>query len=477
MTLKYDIVEYTRGRGLEVNLNPDTGKLYAHFIGVDDDQLSLFAGGVFDFVFSQNLAKRQSVQAWRVVKQGGYLVVSAAHDEITASEPPGGFDVVRHQSYNHGAQRLVVFKKRSDKQVNVRPEPWPEKSCCIVRYGGIGDMIQTSSILPGLKAQGYHITLNTDPSGHRIIKHDPNIDHFILQDKNQVPNEELGPYWKALSRRYSKFINLCESVEATFLALPGRMPHLWPHDVRHARLNVNYMEHIHALAGVDLPPQDRFYPTPKEAAWASKQYRRITRFSDKLTKWDKKRGGNGTPTGGTVILWTLSGSSTHKTWPHLDQLLARLLVTYPDVFVVLVGDGLCKLLEIGWENEPRIIERSGVWSVRETLAFAEIADLVIGPETGVIASVAMRPVPKIIFMSHASVENLTKYWTNTISLEPEDCDCYPCHQLHYGKEYCPRDEETGVAVCQAKISVDATEAAIQTAMLYNDTKPKKERAV
>ena len=61
-------------------------------------------------------------------------------------------------------------------------------------------MIQTASVFPHLKEQGYYVALNTDPAGYEIVKHDPHIDEFILQDKEQVPNNELGAFWKNLSK-------------------------------------------------------------------------------------------------------------------------------------------------------------------------------------------------------------------------------------------------------------------------------------
>lgn len=105
MTLKYEIVPYTRGRGLEVNPNPETGKLYEHFIGVDDDQLHLFAGSVFDFVFSQNV-NGNVLGLWRVIKPGGHMVLLAGGDAIKPISK--GFDLVVNQIM--GGKELVVLK-------------------------------------------------------------------------------------------------------------------------------------------------------------------------------------------------------------------------------------------------------------------------------------------------------------------------------------------------------------------------------
>ena len=45
-----------------------------------------------------------------------------------------------------------------------------EKTVCVVRYGGFGDMIQTASILPLLKKQGYRVCVNVTENGSNIIR-------------------------------------------------------------------------------------------------------------------------------------------------------------------------------------------------------------------------------------------------------------------------------------------------------------------
>lgn len=308
--------------------------------------------------------------------------------------------------------------------------PKPEKTCAVVRYGAFGDLIQASSLYPILKKQGYHITLYTTEGGNEIALNDPHIDKIIIQGTEQVPNLALPLFWKALKAKYDKFINLSESVEGTLLALEGRAPHGWPHALRHKMLNVNYNEFMHDLAGLPYEFSQKFYPTDFEKSWAVGEKKRI---------------------GGKVILWSLSGSAVHKTWPYLDNVIARLMMDNPEAKVVLVGDELCQLLEQGWENEPRVIRRSGKWSIRQSLAFAQVADIVVGPETGLMNAVGFEDMPKVIMLSHSSVENLTKHWKNTVSLEAKNTVCFPCHQMHYSFDFCFQDEKTGTARCQADI--------------------------
>jgi len=137
--------------------------------------------------------------------------------------------------------------------------PKPEKTAAVVRYGAFGDLIQASSVIALLKKQGYHTTLYTTKPGYTVTKHDPNIDKFIIQGKDQVPNHALPHFWDAISQKYDKFVNLSESVEGSLLALEGRTQHTWPKNLRHKMLNVNYLEFAHDLAEVPYEFKQKFY--------------------------------------------------------------------------------------------------------------------------------------------------------------------------------------------------------------------------
>ena len=361
----------------------------------------------------------------------------------------GGFDLVHCEERNEKDEYsfLVIFKKISS---GVK-ESWhhrPAKMAAVVRYGAIGDQIQTSSIFPWLKEQGYHLTVYCQSGqGYEAIKHDPHIDRFIIQEKDAVPPQFLGEFWDYTRKKYDKWVNLSESVESTLLASPGRVNWEWPNEVRAKYLDRNYLEWIHELAEVPPPYRPKFYSTEKEKEWARKTKQGI---------------------GKRVVLWSLAGSSGHKVWPHLDAAIAGMMLHYPDVHVVLVGDQSCQILEQGWEKERRVHRQSGKWSIRESMAFAEAADLIIGTETGLLNAAGAMDVPKIVCLSHSSQEMLTKHWVKTIALQqPKGVGCHksPCRQLHGSNGTdtwadCPRHEETGTSLCQFNISPPQMWAAI-----------------
>lgn len=498
----WHVAPYLRGRGLDVGAGDF--KVLPHAISVDNmnhaqfgfsvrpdvfaeaDDLSMFASQSMDFVYSSHTLEHitdypKALAEWfRVVKQGGYLILYLPdEDEYPRVGEPGanpdhkwnvnydkvvaamqqlkGWDLVEFEKRNKTDEYslLFVFKKINSKHNQFSyQKPKPTKTACVVRYGAFGDLMQASSVWAELKKQGYHVTVFSSLPGADVIKHDPNIDNLVLFDKDQVPNGNLVDFWDYQRTLFDKFVNLSESVEGTLLAMRGRTLMYYPPELRHKLMNFNYVEQQHEIAQVPFSvPNTRFYTTAEEREWAKKTRAKMGE--------------------GPVVLWSLAGSSVHKAWPYLDNTIARILLTYPTARVVLVGGPECAILEGGWENEPRVVCKSGVWSIRETLSFLTEADLVVGVETGVLNAASMLPVPKVIFLSHSTEENLTRDWVNTTSLWSKSTKCPgrgdgtvpACHMLHYGWDFCKQDKTTSTAQCQADISVDAAWAAINKYLL------------
>ena len=480
--IRWECIPYFHGRVLDVGCGKY--KTFPHWIGVDNGgvwgkhnadvpledaaKLDIFAGQSCDGVFSSHFLEHipyeivpQTLTDWcRLLRPGGHLMLylpdedeypkigeqysnpdhkwNVNYDKVLAAmdQMPRGWDLVDFQKRNQDDEYSLwfVFKmtqKKGGREFSYKL-PKPEKTCAVVRYGAFGDLIQTSSILPGLKAQGYHVTLYCSDHGYPVIQHDPNIDRFIIQGRDEVPPQFLHEFWEYTRKKYDRWINLSESVEGTLLAMAGRANHAWPDAVRAKYMDRNYIEFTHELAQVPPPYQPMFYSTLDERAWARREKTRM---------------------GGRAILWSLSGSSVHKTWPHLDAIIARLMLSYPDVQVVTVGDEVSQILEAGWEQEPRVHCRSGKWSIRQSMSFAEVADLIIGTETGLLNAAGSMDTPKIVTLSHSSEHMLTKHWKNVIALtQPAGVGCskYPCRQLHFNWDHCPayEDENTKVALCQ-----------------------------
>ncbi len=178
--IKYEIVEYTRGKGLDLGCGPF--KAFPHFIGVDNghharefgwqmrpdvhvdtvEDLGLFASESMDFVFSSHTLEHindtlATLKEWyRVVKPGGYLVLYLPHADLypnigqpganpdhkqdfrpaditTHMREVGGWDLVRNeirdQDYGPGSDKneysfLVIFRKTT----------WEENARTLMKY-------------------------------------------------------------------------------------------------------------------------------------------------------------------------------------------------------------------------------------------------------------------------------------------------------------------------------------------------------
>jgi ADP-heptose:LPS heptosyltransferase len=436
-----------------------------------------------DFVFSSHLLEHlvdyeaALAEWWRVIKPGGYLCLYLPHKDLYPNiGTPGAnadhkhdflpadiaaamkkiavsFDLVRNEDRNEGNEysffqvyKKLPGKKKCDpkKQVYLESykDPKPEKTVAIMRYGAYGDVLQTAAILPGLKAQGYHVTWYCTPRGYEIIKTDPRIDAFVLQDNDQVPADELAQWAEFLGTKYTKVLNMCETAEGVLLPTPDRAIFYWSKAARHAVCDHNYVELQHAVA--DLPydgkPEVRFFPTPEERKWAEDLRAKVR---------------------GPVISFAVAGGSVHKIWPHVDTIVARIRLAVPNAVVVLTGGAMEAELVAPWSRDPNVWCKAGEWTMRQTLAFAQQADLVIGPETGVLNAVSMEPMAKILLLSHSTVKNLCRDWVNTIALAAVNVPCYPCHQLHtHGFKFCTRAPEGGAA-CATAITADHVWAAVK----------------
>lgn len=450
--VKHEFVRYTRGYGLDLGHGKETA--FPHFLGVREkgdsgacppnlvvdsfQRLDMIEDEKCDFIMVAGV-KEWAIAEWlRCIRDGGCLCLYDP-DAKTARDVErfGGQNItpIRTGVWSEGGAFCIVRKGKWE------PKERRKKTACVVRHGGIGDMLQAAYLLPQLKRDGYHVTMLSTEKGRNILSADPNVDEWFLIDDGQVPNipgrNELAAFWQVTARHFAKFVNLSESVEGTFLAVPGRTPHAWPLALRQKMLDHNYAEFAAALAEIRFVPEGRFYPTPDEMTRAQE---RVVEMRAPLARPLERAD----PV--FLIMWVLAGSSPHKFSPHQDTVIKMIMGTLKRAVIVLVGDFACKILESGWEAEPRVICASGELDIRATLALAQRMDLVIGPETGVMNAICYEDIAKVVMLSHSSHENLTKHWKHAYPIAGRS-PCYPCHQLHYTAEFCPQ-AENGAALCQ-----------------------------
>jgi ADP-heptose:LPS heptosyltransferase len=295
----------------------------------------------------------------------------------------------------------------------------PKKKVLIIRWGAFGDHIFLTPIYPLLKADGYHVTVYSTKQGLSILKGNPYVDKIILRppefEKDYVTKEELAAHWKEVSKGYDKVINFTGSIEESLLKSVYQKDFSWNQDRLMKECNVNYADRMLEIAG---------YPHIKGKTgqlFFSKQEKQLAKKLRK--KWSEY----------FMIVWPLSGSSVHKSYPWTDLVASELLSKYPDIMIISTGDMVCRA--INFPNHPRIKDFTGKWSFRKAMTILPYADLVIGSDTGLLQAAGCFDTPKVLMLSSNTKECLAKYWENVTCLSA-DVECHPCFRLHYSMETC-----------------------------------------
>lgn len=320
----------------------------------------------------------------------------------------------------------------------------------VIRYGAHGDAIQASSIFPALKERGFKVAVDTTPQGEEVLRHDPHIDMLMVSTADQVSPKHI----EHRSAGFDRVIVLNDVTEGALLKSPDRLDYYWADSVRRYVCAHNYVEFIHIVAEVSFTGnRQRFYATPDERVGAEQFKARIRR---------------------PLIVWAIAGSAQHKIWPGLARGMVRVLQE-TGAHIVAVGGpadqklaASIRLFGAGYHSqfEARTTWLVGAMPIREVMALAQVADVVVGPETGVLNAVAMEPNAKVVMLSHSTVENLTRDWLNATSVEPNSkvAPCWPCHRLHQSTKFCPQDRTTELAACASSIPVEAVVAPIIDAL-------------
>lgn len=472
------VVPYVRGNGIDIGCGTRT--VWPHAVGVDTghhfgrgaatiilpsfESVRLpFGDGALDFAFSSHCLehvvdfKMALAEWWRVVRPGGWLTLYLPHKDFypnigqlghnpdhkhdfipadiidamkeIAAVTGRGWNLLEDEDRNGTDEYsfFQVYQKRGDRLTLETPWRRPEgkKTALVIRYGdAIGDHILAASVLPGLKKQGYHVTMNCTPTGAHVLEHDPHIDAWWMQEKGEIPIEYLGVYFAALKAegRWDRIVNFTECIETQLLTHPKNPRDLWPDEVRRAVCGtVSYLEITHDYAAVPYDFAPRFFPSPAERKAAH--------------EWRVRLGADR-----PLIGFPLVGSSFHKVYPHLDRVLAWTLQRVPEAICVLFGDGKRGRLmadamthNLAHNGIPtdRVIVHCGDLDIRDALARSRLCNVLVGAETGLMWGSAFEPaVRKVLFLSHSSEANF-KHWPGTVFMKPKGAACHPCHRMHY----------------------------------------------
>lgn len=326
------------------------------------------------------------------------------------------------------------------------------KRAAVGRLGGIGDDLVASSVFPLLKKQGYSVDVISNEPFHVVFENNPYIDRLILLRREDLPGAcdlEWQMWWVRRSHEYDKLVHLSHSLETTLALLPSQTPFWWNPTARRKMCDVSYLERTHDIADVPhiFNPGPRFYPTEDE-------YTQAIETKEKI--------------GDRVIAWVISGSRIDKIYPQATMAISR-LIRETGLPVIMFGASavdyeMAKVvqnfvqLDLGSMRGLHLAGGDPAlknWPIRRSLSQLQTCDLVIGPDTGLMWSVAMESMPKVMLASHAGATAITKHWRHTVTLsaDPKRVPCFPCHRLHSDQSTCVPNENNSGAACISDIRV------------------------
>ena len=322
----------------------------------------------------------------------------------------------------------------------------------IARMGGVGDDLVAASVCRPLKRLGYNVEMiTTAGEPHVVFLNNPFIDKLSLKADGELPSGGDWQKWfVSRSREYEVFAHLSHSMEYRHALFADSTAFWWPPEYRRKICAGSYLETAHDIAGVPYEFGPLFFPTEEEKLNAATTLEKV----------------------GPFLAWVLSGSRIDKVYPFAPIAVSRIIKEL-DIPVVLMGVGdrqhdMAMRIEtdVKLNNSEReklhiAVSHPGLdaakqWGIRPSLTLATLASMVVTPDTGLAWAVAMEEMPKVVMVSHASAENITKHWVNTttLSADPYRVPCSPCHRLHSDVSTCTKADGIEAAACMADISVE-----------------------
>jgi ADP-heptose:LPS heptosyltransferase len=340
----------------------------------------------------------------------------------------------------------------------------------VARLGGIGDNLIAASVLRPLKKLGYMVEVISAHPNHVVYYNNPYVDKLSVKFKGDLPEGDHMAWlrwFEARKKEYEVFAHMSHTCEALHAFFTGSSQFWWPASMRRKIARGSYLETVHDMAEVPYEFGPLFFPTEEE-------YDRAAEVRNKIIERHNK----------TIIGWVISGSRIDKIYPSATLAISR-IIRELGATVILLGAANEKEISMA-ESIFQIVEKQnstkegilsaltsdvsltddgygGDWPIRRSLTQLQYCDLVVTPDTGLAWSVAFEKVPKVAMVSHASAENITKHWINTITLhaDPNRVPCWPCHRLHDGPETCVPNQDNNGASCISDISVECLVTAIK----------------
>lgn len=395
--------------------------------------------------------KWENLQICHVVlsklKDGGVIVADSIDDDVIERIKTLDYKVRVRRGNGYVMIQKLSGKKGVESVTDCHRLP---KTACIIRYGAIGDMVMLMPLIDKLKAEGYHVTLNTTRKGSEVFSGDPRVDRMMSQEDGFIHGPDLVDYWRMWDDRFDLIVNVSGRIETSLLPIDGEPAFEWDYAKRERSCNRPYFDEHLRVAGFEAEkPQKGFiWLSDSERKWAEREAENIKRE----LRVEK------------LIAWHPLGSSQHKAYPWAFDIFTLMRATGDKSFgFVALGDKVSEHL-VGMEFRDIVCNKCGKYTIRQSMAIHSVVDAVLTPETwGLCASFAF-DAPVVALLSHSSVEQWP-FQSCDRPMAPDRmlCVCYPCHRIHKSRTTCPYGvHERSATLCMDSIPPDMVYNALTT---------------
>jgi len=308
------------------------------------------------------------------------------------------------------------------------------KKAYMRRYGAYGDLIHATHIPRLLKEkEGFdYVAVEYNPKGMAVWANNPFIDNHIHFDPYQppicdYPASFLQKRMDVIVREgnYDHCIDLNGSLEYGYIAMEDDNIYYQHESVRRERFGKwNYYDQNTIFAGY---PQHvgmvgELFFTDEERAMVENIFNR--EYKDNF-----------------VVIANLSGTSKHKLFYDAKRIISSFLDKHPESVCITMGDkDSADNLEF---DHPRVIKRSNIYPMRQSLLMTEYADMVISAESGLPVMSTLSGTATVQIMTAASIKNHGGDFPNDFSIQ-STIACSPCHKGPYDYIGCPMFDHLGI---------------------------------
>lgn len=293
----------------------------------------------------------------------------------------------------------------------------------LIAYRAFGDWVYTSAVLPYL-VEKYDVYLEVNTKGYQLFYDDPRFKELIYwkgfdRIKPEDREVEFKKHWDSLRERIKPDveINLNGSLEVECIAEHFQDEFWLPVGQRRAIFGPNgFYDAVLRRCGMtmaDVKSLNGFY-------WSPEQTKHVE-------SWREKHKND------FVVILPVAGSTAQKIIHNVKDIAVTILDRYPDAVVYLAGDEACRPVMF---EHPRVRSMIGNdVSPKQAVHMAGYADMVIGPETFLLAAAGMWGTPKIIHATTSSIWQMAQYQDNDFSIQAP-IHCSPCHRSIYFQGSC-----------------------------------------